>query len=166
MKALICEGYGPIANLVVKDVPSPVPGPKQVLIEVKAASVNFPDALMVQGLYQVKPPLPFTPGSEVAGIVKAVGAEDDDALEAVPTKTEVKVETQPAATEPSEPPVTLQSFCASLTICRDMAAVARVAKTMGERLPEADKEAGREAVKAKKAELRAADSDGAMGNRQ
>ncbi len=75
MKALICEGYGPIANLVVKDVPSPVPGPKQVLIEVKAASVNFPDALMVQGLYQVKPPLPFTPGAEISGIVKSVGTE-------------------------------------------------------------------------------------------
>ena len=75
MKALICEAYGPIANLVVKDVPSPVPGPKQLLIEVRAAAVNFPDALMVQGLYQVKPPLPFTPGAEIAGIVKAVGAE-------------------------------------------------------------------------------------------
>ena len=75
MKALVCEAYGPIDTLVVKDIPSPVPGPKQLLIEVKAASVNFPDALMVQGLYQVKPPLPFTPGSEVAGIVKAVGAE-------------------------------------------------------------------------------------------
>lgn len=75
MKALVCEAYGPIANLVVKDIPSPVPGPKQVLIDVKAAAVNFPDALMVQGLYQVKPPLPFTPGAEIAGIVKAVGAE-------------------------------------------------------------------------------------------
>ncbi len=75
MKALICEAYGPIADLVVKEIPAPVPGPKQLLIEVRAASVNFPDALMVQGLYQVKPPLPFTPGSEVAGIVKAVGAE-------------------------------------------------------------------------------------------
>ena len=47
MKALVCEAYGPIANLVVKDIPSPVPGPKQVLIEVKSAAVNFPDALMV-----------------------------------------------------------------------------------------------------------------------
>ena len=75
MKALVCDAYGPIANLVVKDIPSPVPGPKQLLIEVKAASVNFPDALMVQGLYQVKPPLPFTPGADIAGIVKAVGAE-------------------------------------------------------------------------------------------
>ncbi|MBI5898524.1 MAG: NADPH:quinone oxidoreductase family protein [Rhodocyclales bacterium] len=75
MKALVCEAYGPIANLAVKDIPAPVPGPEQVLIEVHAAAVNFPDALMVQGLYQVKPPLPFTPGAEIAGVVKAVGAE-------------------------------------------------------------------------------------------
>lgn len=75
MKALVCEAYGPIDTLVVKDIPSPAPGPKQVLIEVRAAGVNFPDALMVQGLYQVKPPLPFTPGAEIAGVVKAAGAE-------------------------------------------------------------------------------------------
>ena len=75
MKALICEAYGPIDDLVIKDLPSPVPGPKQLLVEVKAAAVNFPDALMVQGLYQVKPPLPFTPGAEISGIVKSVGAE-------------------------------------------------------------------------------------------
>jgi NADPH2:quinone reductase len=75
MKALLCEAYGLIDNLVVKDIPSPVPGPKQLLVEVKAAAVNFPDALMVQGLYQVKPPLPFTPGAEMSGIVKTVGAE-------------------------------------------------------------------------------------------
>ena len=75
MKALVCEAYGPIDTLVVKDIPSPAPGPKQVLVKVEAASVNFPDALMVQGLYQVKPPLPFTPGAEIAGVVTAVGAE-------------------------------------------------------------------------------------------
>lgn len=75
MKALVCEAYGPIANLAVREIPAPVPGPKQVLIDVRAASVNFPDALMVQGLYQVKPPTPFTPGAEVAGVVSAVGAE-------------------------------------------------------------------------------------------
>ena len=75
MKALLCEAFGPIDTLVVKDIPSPVPGPKQLLIEVRAAAVNFPDALMVQGLYQVKPPLPFTPGAEISGIVKSVGAE-------------------------------------------------------------------------------------------
>jgi NADPH2:quinone reductase len=75
MKALLCEAFGPIDTLVIKDIPSPVPGPKQLLVEVKAAAVNFPDALMVQGLYQVKPPLPFTPGAEISGIVKTVGAE-------------------------------------------------------------------------------------------
>jgi len=75
MKALLCEAYGPIDTLAVKDVPSPVPGPRQLLVEVRAAAVNFADALIVQGLYQVKPPLPFTPGSEISGIVKAVGAD-------------------------------------------------------------------------------------------
>ncbi|MCF8179345.1 MAG: NADPH:quinone oxidoreductase family protein [Sulfuritalea sp.] len=75
MKALLCEAYGPIDTLVVTDVLSPLPASRQVLIDVHAAAVNFPDALMVQGLYQVKPPLPFTPGAEIAGIVKSVGDE-------------------------------------------------------------------------------------------
>ena len=75
MKALLCEAYGPIDTLQVRDVPSPAPGPKQLLIQVKAAGVNFPDALMVQGRYQVKPALPFSPGAEIAGVVKAAGAD-------------------------------------------------------------------------------------------
>ena len=75
MRALTCEAFGPIDSLVLKVIPSPQPGPKQVLIEVKSAAVNFPDALMVQGLYQVKPPTPFTPGAEIAGVIKAVGTE-------------------------------------------------------------------------------------------
>ena len=54
-------------------MPSPVAGPGEVVIAVKAASVNFPDVLIIQNKYQFKPPLPFSPGSEVAGIVKAVG---------------------------------------------------------------------------------------------
>ncbi len=74
MKALLCREYGPIERLSVEEVPSPRPGPDEVVIEVKASSLNFPDALLVQGLYQVKPPLPFSPGMEVAGIVKEVGA--------------------------------------------------------------------------------------------
>jgi len=73
MKALICRAFGPIATLRVEDVPSPVPGPGKVLIDVKAAAINFPDALIVQGLYQSKPELPFSPGSELAGVVAAVG---------------------------------------------------------------------------------------------
>src|SRR2546425_10162274 len=73
MKALICREYGPIERLKVEDVPSPRPGPNDVVVEVKASSLNFPDALLVQGLYQVKPPLPFSPGMELAGGVKEVG---------------------------------------------------------------------------------------------
>ncbi|MGE5048620.1 MAG: NADPH:quinone oxidoreductase family protein [Deltaproteobacteria bacterium] len=74
MRALLCREYGPIDRLKVEDVPSPRPGPGEVVVEVKASSLNYPDALLVQGLYQVKPPLPFSPGLEVAGIVKEVGA--------------------------------------------------------------------------------------------
>src|SRR3981189_2804227 len=74
MKALLCREYGPIDRLRVEDVPAPRPGPNEVVVEVKASSLNFPDALLVQGLYQVKPPLPFSPGMELAGIVKEVGA--------------------------------------------------------------------------------------------
>ncbi len=74
MRALLCREYGPIERLRVEDVPSPRPAPNEVVIEVKASSLNFPDALLVQGLYQVKPPVPFSPGMELAGIVKEVGA--------------------------------------------------------------------------------------------
>jgi len=73
MKALMCRAFGPIETLRLEDVPSPVPGPGKVLIDVKAAAINFPDALIVQGLYQSKPDLPFSPGSELAGVVAAVG---------------------------------------------------------------------------------------------
>lgn len=73
MKALICEAYGPIDNLQVREVAVPEPGAGEVRVEVHAASVNFPDALIVQGLYQVKPPVPFSPGAELAGVITAVG---------------------------------------------------------------------------------------------
>lgn len=73
MKALMCHAFGPIADLRVEDVASPTPGPGQVRVAVKAASVNFPDALIVQGLYQVKPALPFSPGAELAGVIDAIG---------------------------------------------------------------------------------------------
>ncbi|HEX6361964.1 MAG TPA: alcohol dehydrogenase catalytic domain-containing protein, partial [Albitalea sp.] len=73
MKALLCEAFGPIENLRIAELPAPVPGPGQLLVDVKAASINYPDTLMVQGLYQVKPPLPFTPGAELAGVVAAAG---------------------------------------------------------------------------------------------
>jgi len=73
VKALVCHEFGPIENLRVEDIAPPVPGPGQLLVEVKAASINYPDALMVQGRYQVKPALPFTPGAELAGVVAALG---------------------------------------------------------------------------------------------
>jgi NADPH2:quinone reductase len=73
MKAVRCKAYGPPESLIVEDVASPVPGPGEAVVSVKAASVNFPDVLIIENKYQVKPPLPFSPGSELAGIVKAVG---------------------------------------------------------------------------------------------
>ena len=74
MRAVLCKQYGPPESLVVEDVPSPTAGPGEVVVSVKAASVNFPDVLIIQNKYQVKPPLPFSPGSELAGVVKEVGA--------------------------------------------------------------------------------------------
>lgn len=73
MRALVCESFGPPETLRVQDRATPLPGAGEVLIQVKAAGVNYPDALMVMGEYQMKPPLPFTPGAEAAGIVEAVG---------------------------------------------------------------------------------------------
>src|ERR1700689_4574809 len=73
MKAALCTHYGPPEELVVQEVPSPRPGKGQVVITVKACGVNFPDVLMIQDKYQFRPTLPFSPGGEVAGIVKEVG---------------------------------------------------------------------------------------------
>jgi NADPH:quinone reductase len=73
MRAILCKAFGPPESLVIEEIASPVPGPGEVVISVKAAGVNFPDVLIIENKYQVKPPLPFSPGSELAGIVKAVG---------------------------------------------------------------------------------------------
>lgn len=73
MKAIVCKDWGPADSLELQDLPDLVPGPGQVAVDVRAAGVNFPDVLTVQGKYQVKPPLPFTPGNEFAGVVRAVG---------------------------------------------------------------------------------------------
>jgi NADPH2:quinone reductase len=73
MKAVVCEKYGPPDSLVVKDLPSPRAGAGEVVIAVKAASVNFPDVLIIENKYQFKPPLPFSPGSELSGVIKEVG---------------------------------------------------------------------------------------------
>ena len=73
MKALLCKQHGLPDTLVHEDTPDPVPGPGEVLIDVKAAGVNFPDVLIIQNKYQFKPALPFAPGAELAGVVSAVG---------------------------------------------------------------------------------------------
>jgi len=73
MKALLCKAWGGPETLVLEDVASPQPGPGEVVIDVKAAGVNFPDVLIIQNKYQVKPPLPFAPGAELAGVIKEVG---------------------------------------------------------------------------------------------
>jgi len=74
MKATLCTHYGPPEELEYQDLPSPTPGAGQVVISVRACGVNFPDALMIENKYQFKPPLPFAPGIEIAGIVKEAGA--------------------------------------------------------------------------------------------
>jgi len=73
MQAVVCNAFGPPASLVIDELPSPTPGPGEVVVAVKAASVNFPDVLVIQNKYQVKPTLPFSPGSEMAGVIKSVG---------------------------------------------------------------------------------------------
>ncbi len=73
MKAVVCKTFGGPDVLEVDEVDDPVPGPGQLLVEVRACSVNFPDLLMIQDLYQFKPGPPFIPGSEVAGVIRQVG---------------------------------------------------------------------------------------------
>lgn len=73
MKAVRCNALCRPADLVIEDVARPEPRQGEVLIKVRRAALNFPDVLMIQGLYQVKPPLPFTPGFEMSGTVEAVG---------------------------------------------------------------------------------------------
>lgn len=72
MKAVVCQSWGLPDTLAVQELPDPQAGPGQVVIDVKAAGVNFPDVLIIQGKYQFKPELPFIPGSEVAGVVRSV----------------------------------------------------------------------------------------------
>jgi NADPH:quinone reductase len=73
MKAILCSQFGPPEELALGNTPSPKPGKGQVVVSVKACGVNFPDTLIIQNKYQFKPPLPFSPGGEVSGIVKEVG---------------------------------------------------------------------------------------------
>lgn len=73
MKAVLCRSFGPPSTLVVEDVPDPVAGHGELVIDMRAAGVNFPDLLIIQNKYQHKSELPFTPGAELAGFVSAIG---------------------------------------------------------------------------------------------
>jgi len=73
MRAVLCHGWGAVEDLTIADVPAPTPAAGEVLIAVRATAVNYADAIMVAGRYQTRPPLPFSPGLETAGIVTACG---------------------------------------------------------------------------------------------
>ena len=73
MRVVVCNSFAPLDQLAIEDRPDLGAGPGQVVIDVEAAGANFVDALLVQGLYQIKPPLPFVPGMEIAGTVRSVG---------------------------------------------------------------------------------------------
>jgi NADPH2:quinone reductase len=74
MKALLCRAFGPPESLSIEEIDAPVPGPDDALVEVRAAALNFPDVLMIEGKYQSQPPFPFVPGGEFAGVVTEVGS--------------------------------------------------------------------------------------------
>lgn len=78
MRAVVCNAFGPPENLVVEEMADPTPGSDQVLIEVKASAVTFPDTLMLEDKYQFKAAPPYVPGGEVAGVVSAIGDEVTD----------------------------------------------------------------------------------------
>jgi len=74
MRAVICRAWGGVEALRLEDVAAPTPGPDEVLIDVRATSVNYADSIMVAGKYQTRPPFPFSPGLETAGVVSACGS--------------------------------------------------------------------------------------------
>ena len=74
MRAVICRAWGAVEDLTVEEVPAPAPAADEVLIDVRATSVNYADSIMVAGKYQTRPPFPFSPGLETAGVVARAGA--------------------------------------------------------------------------------------------
>ena len=78
MRAVLCKQFGPPEDLSLVELEDPVPGPHEILVDVKAASVTFPDTLMLEDKYQFKADLPYVPGGEVAGVVAALGDEVDN----------------------------------------------------------------------------------------
>ncbi|MFE9103659.1 NADPH:quinone oxidoreductase family protein [Actinomadura geliboluensis] len=124
MRAAICEELGSVA---VTETASPVPGPGQVLVTVEAAGVNYVDALFVQGRYQIKPPLPFVPGSEVAGtlpsgerVLAMCGLGGFATEVAVPASSAVLI---PDELDFPRAATFTQSYCTALFALRDRAAL-------------------------------------------
>ena len=78
MKAIVCKTYGPPENLALEEIDDPVAAENEAVVQVYSASLNFPDGLQIQGKYQFQPPMPFTPGSEVGGIITSVGSDIQD----------------------------------------------------------------------------------------
>ncbi|MFM7482640.1 MAG: NADPH:quinone oxidoreductase family protein [Burkholderiaceae bacterium] len=78
MRAVVCKTWGPPDSLCVETLPEPQPEAGEVLVDIMAAGVNFPDVLIIQNKYQFRPELPFTPGNELAGLVRAVGEGVED----------------------------------------------------------------------------------------
>ncbi|GGO51156.1 NADPH:quinone reductase [Roseovarius pacificus] len=75
MKAVLVREFGPVDTARVEDLPEPTPGPGEVVVDLRAAEVNFPDILVMEGKYQVKPPLPFSPGKAGAGVISSIGQD-------------------------------------------------------------------------------------------
>lgn len=73
MKAVLCKSFGPPSNLVLEEAADPVAKANEVVLDIHAAGVNFPDTLIIEGKYQLKPPFPFSPGGEAAGVIASVG---------------------------------------------------------------------------------------------
>src|SRR5512134_47077 len=122
MKAVQCIEWGPPEKLVVADVEVPEPKPGEVRVRVAAAGINFPDALIVQKKYQVQPPLPFTPGTEVAGTVDKVGdgvrqvREGDRVISFVGVGAFAQYACAPAALVAPVPPGVSDTVAAAFTL--------------------------------------------------
>ncbi|MEA3537810.1 MAG: alcohol dehydrogenase catalytic domain-containing protein, partial [Pseudomonadota bacterium] len=74
MKAIVCKAFAPVDQLTLEDMPSRPLRPGEVRMRVRAAGVNFPDSLKVEGQHQIKPELPWVPGSETGGVVEEIGS--------------------------------------------------------------------------------------------
>lgn len=137
MRAVVCQQLGPVDDLVVEDRPDLDGGPDRVVIDVEAAGVNYVDALFVQGEYQIKPPTPFVPGGEVAGVVRSVGEQVEGLAPGDRVIATVglggfadQVEARPAQVFPVPDGMTatqaagfVQSYCTALFSLRDRAGV-------------------------------------------